>query len=210
MALKQTTLSSAITATKLFNIALTDCTGFGDKQAVKIDNEYMWQVGAPSVSSGPGVITVRMRGAEGTPAVAHDVLAAVVTSINAQDFPAVAAGTTTLIPTEAGDSVTIGQDQTLAVPYRSTTFTIAKASAAAITLLAPTLAQVGTTLTFISGTAFAHTITFAGGFFGAGAVNTVLTLPAVIGSTVVIEVGTGGKLVMLGSAIDALDVTQSA
>jgi hypothetical protein len=54
-----------------------------------------------------------------------------------------------------GDA-TIGS---LLVPIQQATYTFNKGSAAAITLLAPTLAQSGTVLNLTSGSAFAHVVT---------------------------------------------------
>ena len=56
---------------------------------------------------------------------------------------------------------------------------IAKTSAAAMTLAAPTAADEGTKLIILARTAFAHTVTVAGGLGGNGAGVDVITFAAV-------------------------------
>lgn len=164
MALVNTTTSAAITATDT-TIPLTSTTNFpavgatptGMGQPVQIDGEMMYHVS--TVAS--GIIKVRNRGAEGTQAVPHDLLAAVTTSATASDFPAVPVGTVNQRPPQIDDMQTIGQNTALlTIPGKNTTFVITKATALATTVLpAPTVAQNGLRLTFTSQTAAAHVIT---------------------------------------------------
>ena len=63
---------------------------------------------------------------------------------------------------------------------------IAKTSAAAMTIAAPTTAQNGLVITILARTAFAHVITFTGGTFAKGAVAsyTTVTMSGYIGASV--------------------------
>lgn len=71
-----------------------------------------------------------------------------------------------------------------AVEIRTGIAQITAGSAAAMTLAAPTALQEGTVITFDSTTAFAHTLTVAGGLRGAGASADVGTFGAAIGNGV--------------------------
>lgn len=199
MALSQTTLSTAALATDI-TLALTSSTGFLVGQPVRIDNEYMFCVAVPSTTS----ITVRSRGAEGTQAVAHGVLANVITGVTATDFPAIPAAMGSLGFAILDDIVTIGANTaSIACPARNTTFLLAKATALGTTVLAaPSTAQNGVKLTFTSQTAAAHVITattlIENGLTGSP--FTTCTFPAFIGSSMVLEAQNGVYQVLaLGS-----------
>ena len=106
MALTRTTLTAAISANQLTFGVLSTATGFpavgtqnAGNQPIVIDNEAMFLVGVPVA----GTITVRNRGSDGTTATAHDVLASVITSPTAADFPPLAPGLSTLFPVEYAD-----------------------------------------------------------------------------------------------------------
>lgn len=161
MALTATTLSAAITANQT-TFAVASTTGFpavglvGQNQTVKIDNEYMVCTGVPI----SGTITVRARGDQGTPAVAHSALAFVQTSSNTADFPVTPPQSDVPIAPYATDVVTLGTDVTLACPSKDTVYIIDKATAIAVTLSAPTTGQDGRTIRFIVNTpTLAHVIT---------------------------------------------------
>lgn len=157
MALTGTTATAAILPGDT-TWALTSTTGFLPGQPVRADSEYCYVASVPSTTS----IVVRSRGAEGTTAAAHAVLTNVISGL-AGDFPVIPAGHvgTGTQATSEDDLQTIGANTAIiAVPTRNTTFIINKATAlATTTLAAPTLAQNGLRLTFISTTAAAHVIT---------------------------------------------------
>lgn len=157
MALTGTTLTAAVAASDL-TIPLTSTTGFLPGQPVRFDSEYCYVVSVPSTTS----IVVRSRGAEGTTAAAHSVLTNVVSGL-VSDFPVIPAGHVGqgTQATSEDDIQTIGANTAvIAVPTRNTTYIINKATAlGSTTLAAPSLAQNGLKLTFISTTAAAHVIT---------------------------------------------------
>ncbi len=71
-----------------------------------------------------------------------------------------------------------------AITIKTSIVQITKATAAALTLAAPTAAQEGTIITFDSTTAAAHTLTVEGGLRGAGASANVGTWGGAIGDGV--------------------------
>ncbi len=144
MPLTATTLGAACAAGDL-TLSLTSTTGFAPNQLVKIDNEQCYVVAVPSTVS----LVVRNRGSNGTAAVAHDILANVVTSSDPLDFPALV----------EVNGTGLGQSQTLTLPTQNTTYLIDKATAAALVLPTPSKGSDGLTLRFTSQTAAAHTIT---------------------------------------------------
>jgi hypothetical protein len=210
MALTTTSLAAAMTATQTKNISVTSTSsGFpavgvlGSRQLIQIDGEYMLldQVVAS------GVINVLMRGYNGTVAVAHDTLAPLTTSANAQDFGTVPVGAVDDRPPYTDDIVTCGQNGTIAVPIKNTTLLLTKASALATTTLgAPSKAKDGVRLTITSETAAAHVITatslIADGV--SGSPHTTLTWAAYIGASIVLESANG-----LWNVISAVGVTVS-
>lgn len=174
MALTQTNLTAAITASQLrFGVAST-ATGFPPvgtqnptpPQLIQIDSELMWLAGVPATNT----IDVRMRGTEGTYAIAHDTLAAVLTSPQPNDFGAIPPGQAGIIDPDEDQIATIGQDGAIPIPSKNTIYNINKATAAALTLAAPTPAMNGLRVTLTSQTAVAHIVTatalLAGGVTG--------------------------------------------
>lgn len=159
MALTATTTTAAVAAADL-TIPLTSTTGFLPGQPVRLNSEYCYIVSVPNTTS----IIVRSRGAEGTTPAAHSVLTNVVSGLPS-DFPAIPPGllASGLQATAYDDVQTIGANTAvIAVPTRNTTFIINKATAlGSTTLAAPTTAQNGLKVTFISTTAAAHVITGA-------------------------------------------------
>lgn len=161
MSITATSLTAPITAGQLtFGVAST-AAGFppvgtqnAPNQAIQIDGEVMWLVSVPA----PGVITVRMRGAEGTAASAHDVLSNVYTSANISDFGSIPPGSPTFIDPADDLPQTIGQDGAIPLPNANVIYNINKGSAAALTLAAPPLSENGTTVVITSQTPFAHVI----------------------------------------------------
>ena len=195
MALTRTTLTAAITASQTtFGVASTG-TGFppvgtvAANQPMVIDDETMFLTGVPSAN----VVIVRGRGSDGTAATTHDVNSPVVTSATPGDFPATSPGFSTLRPVELPDIVTYGADGAIAVPTQPTTAFIAKATAAALTLGAPTLALNGVPLTLSSQTAAAHVITATAllNTGVAGSPFTTCTFPAQVGVSVQLVASNG-------------------
>jgi hypothetical protein len=187
MALSNTTLAAAVAFNDV-TLRLTAATGFADKQLVRVDNEMMAQAGAATGN----VITVR-RGIEGTAVVAHGILADVVTGLPG-DFPAPPPGETVQVPPMDQGRNTIGVDTTFATadyPTADLTYVITKATAAAITLGAPSKAQNGLRLTFRSATAAAHTITYAAGFYGDAGSSDIATFAAKVGASATFEANAG-------------------
>lgn len=162
MALTQTTLTSAITAGQLqFGVAST--AGFppvgtqnpSPPQVIQINHEMMWLAGVPVAN----VIQVRSRGSEGTVAAAHDPLSPVITSSVITDFPAIAPGQLIMIDPAIDNPVTLGQDGAIPQPLGPVIYNINKATAAALTLAAPSLSLNGTRMVITSQTTAAHVIT---------------------------------------------------
>lgn len=75
---------------------------------------------------------------------------------------------------------------------------LTKGSAAAMTVAAPGAAGIGKRITIISGSNFAHVITFTGGTLGDGTtgLNTTVTMTAFIGSAIVVVANTAGQWVV--------------
>jgi hypothetical protein len=163
MALVNTTLAGAIGPSDTL-ISLTSGTGWpavgafnnGYGLPVQIDGEVMFLVSMVSTTSA----RVRGRGSEGTQAMAHDVLAPVSIGASGADFPIVPVGTSGQRPPQVDNLLAIGQNAgTLTLPDKNTEYVITKATAATMTLPAPTVPQNGLKLIFTSQTAAAHVLT---------------------------------------------------
>ncbi len=162
MALTTTSISADIGAGDIDLPITSTSSGFpgvgikGTNQVILIDGEYMLL----DYVIKSGLIRVKRRGDQGTYAQAHDVLAQVTTSSDASDFPAIPPGMVNVRPPSIDNILSIGENGTIAVPSRNTTYLITKATALATTVLdSPTVAQNGLRLTFTSETAAAHVIT---------------------------------------------------
>jgi hypothetical protein len=86
-----------------------------------------------------------------------------------------------------------------AVPIKSGVVEIAKTSAAALTIAAPTTAQNGTVITILNSTAYAHVVTFTGSTLnnGTSAAKTTITFPTYVGGSFRI-ISDGGKWYLNG------------
>jgi hypothetical protein len=189
MALTTTTLAAACGRDDV-TIKVTSATGFADKQLIRVDAEIMAQAGTPSTTS-PTSIPVR-RGIDGTAQLAHGILANVATGL-VTDFPVPPPGQIAAIAPDAGRR-TLGVDTTLNTadfPPGPSTYVITKATAAAITLGAPSKAQDGLRVTFLSGTAAAHTVTYAAGFYGDTTASDIATFAAKVGASMTLEAQAG-------------------
>src|SRR4029434_11295964 len=109
MALTNTPLAAAV-AFNDTTLRLTAATGFADQQVIRVDNEVMAQAGAARGT----VVTVR-RGLDGTPVVAHGILADVVTGLPG-DFPPPPPGESVSVPPMDIGRNTIGTDATITTP----------------------------------------------------------------------------------------------
>lgn len=154
MAITATTLTNDLTSSAL-KFAVGSTTGFAAGQPILIDSEFMYCVSVISST----LLTVRSRGAEGTAAASHDLLANVLTSATFTDFPAAGPGQIVARSPDLYDQVTLGEDGALAVPVKYTNAVITKGSACLFTLAAPSKAANGVRLTITSQTAFAHVLT---------------------------------------------------
>lgn len=198
MALTNTTLAAAA-AVNDTTIKVTAATGFAVGQAIRVDNEIM----AQSAAAAGTVIPVR-RGLDGSAQLAHGILADVVTGL-AGDWPNSPAGEAVAVPPTPG-RLTLGVNTTLTAadyPPGDTTYVLTKATAAAITLQAPSKAQNGLRLTFRSATAVAHTVTYFAGFYGGTTASDIATFAATAGASMTIEAngGTWGVIALAGVTI---------
>jgi hypothetical protein len=177
---------------------ITSTTGFpavgtvGANQPVIIDGETMFCTGVP-VS---GTIVVRGRGSDGTVAVAHNILAPVVTSSLATDFAALPGAASTTRPAYSDVQTTIGANGVIPVPadVRPVTVNLVKATAlSSTTLAAPSVANDGSKLTITSQTAAAHVITATSliNDGASGAPHTTLTFAAFAGASIVLQAQDG-------------------
>lgn len=202
MSITQTHLTADLSATDL---TMTVASGSGFPTAggptaapgyiVRIDREYLLATQQPT----SGVIRVAMRGYNGTAAEAHDMLAKVEVSALGSDFGNPSAGNVTSLPPYQPGMQTIGEDRDFssteiaAFGNQPQNFPITKATAAAITLVAPSTAQDGLTLTFTSLTGAAHVITATALLADAvsGSPHTTATFAAFIGATLTLQAQNG-------------------
>jgi len=189
MAITNTTLAAAVSANDP-KITVASATGFAAGNTIRVDNEIMVQTAA---ATGP-VVPVR-RGLDGSAQLAHGINAAVATGLGT-DFSNPPTGSGTVI--KAGDParVTLGGDATINPTTDlagSTTYVLAKATAAAITLGAPTGVQDGLTLGFLSPTAAAHVVTATGLYDDGvtGGAKSAATFAAFVGANMVLQASRG-------------------
>jgi hypothetical protein len=196
MALTATTLASS-KATNDTRIVLTSATGIANKNLALVDLEWM-RVTSVLLTPTIGVVP----GYDGTPAGPHGVLAPVIFGPT-QDF--VAAG---INPGDKVWSQSFGVDGAITgpsgsgVPTQNTLIYLTKASAGAYTLAAPSTDQKNT-LTFVSTTAAAHTITYTAGFYGNTTTSDVATFPATVNGVFTIQ-ARGGTWAPVATADDGV------
>lgn len=184
MALTATTLSGA----KALNdtvISLTSATGIAKKMLALVDSEFMR---VTDVSLSPVIQIVS--GYNGTAAGPHGVLAPVIYGLPS-DF--VNAGV--LYPSIAS-AQSFGADGAITgpsgsgVPTANGIIYLTKATAGAYTLAGPAKDQQNT-ITFVSTTAAAHTITYTAGFYGNTTASDVATFPSTINGCFTIKAQNG-------------------
>lgn len=165
MALTSTSLSAACGAEDL-RIYLTSTSGLNAGDVIRVDDEYMFVVAIPA----SGTVDVRNRGFGGTRALAHGILAPVSFG-PAADFVTLQPGA----PGRAWDTVSYGADGAIAVPTRDTRVLLTKATAAAMTIAAPSVDSDGVRVIIYSPSSLAHTVTFTPGFYGNTTSSDVVT-----------------------------------
>lgn len=203
MAITQTTLSADLSATSLTMKVTSGSSGFPTAGAgpvtpgyvCRVDREYFLAVSQPVANT----IKIAQRGYNGTAAEAHDILAKVEVSALGSDFADPSAGNVTSMPPYQPGMHTIGEDYTFtsaeiaAYGNQAQNFALTKATAAAITLVAPSKAQDGLTLIFTNLTAAAHVITATSLLADAvtGSPHTTATFAAFIGSSLTLQAQNG-------------------
>lgn len=184
MALAATTLASP-KATNDTVIKLTSATGAASKMLALVDAEWM-RVTSVLLTPNIGVVP----GYNGTPAGPHGVLAPVIYG-NPIDF--VSSG---IVPGGIVASQSFGADGAITgpsgtgVPVTDTVIYLTKGSAGAYTLAGPAIDQQNT-LTFVSTSAYAHTITYTAGFYGNSTGSDIATFPATINGILTIKAQNG-------------------
>lgn len=182
MSLTRTTISAAITADAT-TIQVTSATGFSAGYLARINDEFV------HVNQVDGTTVKVQRGKQGTPGRAHGILSVIVVGPYA-DFLEDSAYTPHTYTYGAAGAIT----------PKPGLHRLAAASAAAMTLVAPTADQEGQKLLFVATAAQAYTITLGSGYFN-GATNTVATWAAAIGNCLEIIAINGNWCVTLNKNI---------
>lgn len=167
-------------------------SGIGPKEFALIDKEYV-QVTDATLSPTLQVV----RGALGTLACAHKILAPIVYGLSS-DFT----GTASTDARAASPSISIAvNDTAVTLPVVDSTVYLTKATALGITILGPNSDQTNT-ITFISLTAAAHVITYTAGFYQNTTSSDLATFPATSGAcfTIVAKNGVWNALSSMTSA----------
>lgn len=168
MAITQTNVTAAVAASDT-TIVVSSGTGFPTTGAppltpgylCRMDKEFFYAIAQPVA----GQITIRGRGSNGTVAQAHDTLAKIEVSATPQDFASASPGTDVTLPPFLPVYQTLGQDTTFtsaqvaAWGNQPQNFALTKATAIAVTLVAPSKSQDGLVVTFTSLVAVADAIT---------------------------------------------------
>lgn len=185
MAATSTTLAAAC-ALKDQYITVTSATGFADGQLIRIDSEWMEQIGAANGT----VIKVARRGLNGSAVKAHTILAPVVTCLKSDTLASGAAQI--LNPAVSNPTiVSYGASGAITPPEVDTIVMLDKATGAAMTLASPSALADGTEVTIYSNTAAAHTVTYTPGFNGDTTSSDVATFAATIGNSMTIIASKG-------------------
>ncbi len=180
MALAATTLSGA-KATNDIVIALTSATGAIPKMLALVDAEWM-RITSNNLTPTLGVVP----GYSGTPAGPHGILAPVVYGLTSDFVGSGIVPGTIVASLSFGVSGAITGPSGSGVPTSNTLVYLTKATAGAYTLAGPATDQINT-ITFISTTAAAHTITYTAGFRGDTTASDVATFAATINGVMVIK-----------------------
>ena len=183
MALVQTTLNGAISATQNFITLTADTRPASVNGLIKVDSEFM----KPTDVSATPVIKVQ-RGVNGTLAVAHATLATAVVG-TPSEFTS-ANGQPLVDQPGAFPVFSVGADGALPIPVVDATIEINKATAAVLTLASPAKDQ-NNRVTIRSNSAAAHTVTYTPGFYADTTSSDVATFAAKAGASMTIEAQRG-------------------
>lgn len=188
MALTVTSLASACAAGDV-NVTLTSATGVVKGSLLLVDGEWM---SVTDVTNTPTVQVVRgfNNGAKSSNAIAHNALAPVTYGLSTEFTQA--SGVASAPVSSYGANATVTNPVVDAVVF------IDKATACALTLTDPAKDQTNT-VTFVSLTAAAHTITYATGFYGDTTSSDVATFAAKAGASISI-IARNGKWTPLALA----------
>jgi hypothetical protein len=203
MAITQTNLTTAMTASDTVMVVASG-TNFPTTGAAvqtpgflcRIDKEYFYAIQQPVA----GRIIIRGRGSDGTVAQAHGTLAKVEVSSDATDFAASSPGNQISMPIYLPTFQTLGVDTTFTTAQvaawgtQPQNFAILKATAIAITLVAPSKAQDGLEVTFTSLTDATHAITATSLLCNGGASSPFTTATAAnakAGATITLQAQNG-------------------
>jgi len=203
MAITQTALAADLSASDL-TMSVASGTGFptaGSQPVnpgylVRIDKEFMLANYQP-VS---GTIKLLQRGYNGTAARAHDILSKVEVSAAPSDFAEPSPGNNVSLPPYLPAMETIGEDRTFtstevaAWGNQPRNFALTKATALAVTLVAPSKAQDGLVITFTALVGVLNVITatalLANGLTGAP-YTTATGANTTVGATLVLQAQNG-------------------
>ncbi len=147
-----TTLAAACTASDQ-KVLVTSATSAAVGMIAKMEQEYALITAIDSTT-----LTLSRLGLYGSSVQAHKILSPIEISA-AADFPGTPTGSPIPIPYGAPELTTYGAAGAIAIPNENADIFINKATAAAMTLVAPSTAQDGVTLCITAGTAAAHTVT---------------------------------------------------
>lgn len=196
MAITTTTLAAAFTAAQT-RFKATSATGATVGGLVKIDAEFM----VVEAITGT-LIDVRSRGAYGTAAVAHAILAPVTFCLPA-DLLTPAPGHGTGLQESPRDVVSYGAGGAIALPTRDTVVLL-MGGTAAHTLADPAGVPDGTMLTIVAAqVTTAYTVTLTTGYAGSNATD-VFTFDGVVGSSVTL-MACKGVWVHIGTSLTAAE-----
>jgi hypothetical protein len=184
MSLVATTLAGAKATNDVF-IRLTSATGVLPKMLALVDAEWM-RITSNNLTPTIGVVP----GYNGTTAGPHGVLAPVIYG-PAQDFVSLGIPPNGVITSQSfGANGAITGPSGTGVPVANTIIWLTKATAGAYTIADPAIDQQNT-LTFVSTTAAAHTLTYTAGFYGNTTTSDVATWPATINAMFTIRAQNG-------------------
>lgn len=183
MAITSTTLASACGANDQF-IKVTSATGTAIGQIWRVESEYMIQTALAATGTST-TIPVARRGYNASTVQAHAILAPVANFLPS-DMPGAQPNQWVNPAVFESQISSIGANGAIAIPTANQTLFVDKATAAALTLAAPSAASDGVRLTIFSTTAAAHTVTYDAGFYADTTSSDVATFAAKAGASMTI------------------------
>lgn len=181
MALTGTTLAAACTAEATV-LTVTSASGWAAGYFARINDEYIY------VNAVSGTQITCQRGRWGTPARAHGILSMAAVGL-AEDFD---------IGVDVPRMYSYGAAG--ALTPRPGLHRLVAASAAAMTLIAPTVAQEGERMFLMAGAAQAYTVTLGSGYYNA-TTNDTLTFGGAIGDCIELVAIAGSWCVTLNKNV---------